>query len=118
MKFNLLSSLIFSSISIPPVVYAAEVPLKEVTPIVKMGHAKVDLNTADVKDIAHVMKGIGLKRAQAIVTYRDKHHGFQTLEELAHVPGIGQRFVERHLTELQAVLTVTQMQQDTKKEEG
>lgn len=106
MKFNLLSSLIFSSLSISPV-YAAEVPLRETPVAVKTTQAQIDLNTAGVNEIAHVMKGIGLKRAAAIVDYREKHQGFQSIEELAHVPGIGQRFVERHLAELQAVLRVT-----------
>ena len=37
--------------------------------------ASVDINTADAKTIAKATKGIGFKKAQAIVAYRDKHDG-------------------------------------------
>ena len=51
--------------------------------------ASVNLNQASAKEIAKVLKGIGLKKAQAIVDYREKHGDFKAIEELASVKGIG-----------------------------
>jgi len=49
----------------------------------------VNLNTANAKEIAKALKGIGLKKAEAIVAYRQSHGDFKAVEELASVKGIG-----------------------------
>jgi len=49
----------------------------------------INLNKAGAKEIAKALKGIGLKKAQAIVEYREKHGDFKAVEELASVKGIG-----------------------------
>ncbi len=51
--------------------------------------AQVNINTADAATLAKELKGIGLKRAQDIVEYRQKHGPFKTADELALVKGIG-----------------------------
>ncbi|MCX7115904.1 MAG: helix-hairpin-helix domain-containing protein [Gammaproteobacteria bacterium] len=79
---------------------------KAVQPVIVQ--QKLDLNTAQVYQLIHVVKGIGKKRAEAIVTYRDKHQGFHSVDELANVPGIGKRFVEAHLSEIQAAFVVVE----------
>ena len=53
----------------------------------------VDINTANAMLISKAMKGIGLKKAQAIVAYREKNGKFKTVEELAKVKGIGKKTV-------------------------
>ena len=53
----------------------------------------VDINTANAMVISKTLKGIGLKKAQAIVAYREKHGKFKTVEELAKVKGIGKKTV-------------------------
>ncbi len=49
----------------------------------------IDLNGADVYDLQR-LPGIGEKRAQAIVAYREEHGPFQSVEDLGQVPGIGE----------------------------
>ena len=49
----------------------------------------VNLNRAGAKEIAKALKGIGIKKAKAIVAYREKHGEFKAVEELASVKGIG-----------------------------
>lgn len=66
---------------------------------------KINLNKASIEELAHSMKGIGKKRAEAIVAYRQQHGPFKSLQELALVRGFGAHFVHQHLAELQALLT-------------
>ncbi|WP_421532801.1 helix-hairpin-helix domain-containing protein [Lelliottia amnigena] len=61
---------------------------------------QVSINSASAEDLAHAMNGVGLKKAQAIVAYRDEYGPFKTLDDLKQVPGIGSSLVERNLTHL------------------
>ncbi|WP_419420610.1 ComEA family DNA-binding protein [Legionella sp. D16C41] len=62
---------------------------------------QINLNKADLKTLTKSFKGIGVKRAEAIVKYRQEHGKFKSVSELAKVPGFGQKFVTSHLDELQ-----------------
>jgi competence protein ComEA len=62
--------------------------------------ARINLNKADVASLTGSFKGIGRRRAEAIIAYRESHHGFKSMEELAEVKGIGQRFVDRNRDKL------------------
>lgn len=66
---------------------------------------KIDLNKADLSTLTGSFKGIGKKRAEAIIAYRDSHHGIKSIEELAEVKGIGQHFVDKHSKKLKEVFT-------------
>lgn len=56
----------------------------------------VDINSADAKTIAAAISGIGLKKAQAIVAYRNEKGPFQTVEELTNIKGIGAKTLEKN----------------------
>ena len=56
--------------------------------------APVDINTADAQTIAEAIKGVGEKKAQAIVLYREQHGRFTSVDDLKEVKGIGNRIVE------------------------
>ena len=60
----------------------------------------VDVNTADADTIAAELKGIGLAKAKAIVEYRKKYGPFKSPDDLSLVKGIGERTIERRLTQL------------------
>lgn len=47
----------------------------------------VDINTATATELATI-KGIGPKKAEAIVKYRNEHGAFQSVDDLMKVPGI------------------------------
>jgi len=49
----------------------------------------VNINGADVTTLKANLKGVGEKKAEAIVTYRTEHGGFKSLEEIKKVSGIG-----------------------------
>lgn len=61
---------------------------------------RVSINSASAEDLARAMNGVGLKKAQAIVGYRDEYGPFKTLDDLKQVPGIGSALVERNLAHL------------------
>lgn len=62
--------------------------------------APVDINTADAKLISKNLKGIGLKKAKAIVEYRKTHGPFANADELVKVDGIGKSLVEKNRTDI------------------
>lgn len=50
--------------------------------------AAININTASSEELS-TLKGIGLIKADAIVTYREKHGNFSAIEDLKNVAGIG-----------------------------
>lgn len=60
----------------------------------------VNINTASAEDLAQVLNGVGLKKAQAIVRYREELGPFTQIEQLREVPGIGPSLLERNLSRL------------------
>jgi competence protein ComEA len=61
---------------------------------------QVDINTADAETISAELNGIGLSKAKAIVEYRQKHGPFTSPEDLSLVKGIGERTVEKNLSDI------------------
>lgn len=62
--------------------------------------APVDINSADAALLAQSIKGVGEKRAEAIIAYRKEHGPFKSVDDLAKVPGIGAKVVEENRTNL------------------
>ncbi len=56
----------------------------------------VNINQASAEEIATLLQGIGLKKAQAIVEYRDEHGKFATMQDLTKVKGIGNAILEKN----------------------
>ena len=54
---------------------------------------KVNINTATVEELK-TLKGIGEKKAEAIIEYRKKNGSFKNKEELMKVRGIGKKLYE------------------------
>lgn len=61
---------------------------------------RVSINSASAEELARAMNGVGLKKAQAIVSYREEYGPFKTLDDLKQVPGMGGSLVERNLSHL------------------
>ncbi len=55
----------------------------------------VDINKADVETLV-LLKGVGEKRAKAIVAYRELHGEFNTIDDLLNVKGIGEQMLEHN----------------------
>ena len=53
----------------------------------------VNINTAGLPELT-TLNGVGEKKAQAIITYREEQGLFGTLEDLKNIPGIGDKTFE------------------------
>ncbi|THF57685.1 ComEA family DNA-binding protein [Pseudothauera rhizosphaerae] len=63
-------------------------------PALALAGGPVNINTADATALEQI-KGIGPAKAKAIVEYRQQHGKFATTADLAKVPGIGDKTVEK-----------------------
>jgi len=57
---------------------------------------KININTASAHILASSIKGIGLKKAQAIVDYREAYGVFPNIQDLSSVSGIGEKTVAKN----------------------
>lgn len=57
---------------------------------------KVNINTADAAMLSERLKGVGEKKARAIVEYRQKNGPFRSLRQLEEVKGIGAAIVQKN----------------------
>lgn len=60
----------------------------------------VDINTASKKELSG-LSGVGATKADAIIAYRDANC-FKNVKELAKVKGIGNKTVEKNMSNLSA----------------
>lgn len=91
--------------------YVVTIPVQAETNLIKspppkISSSKIDLNHADLSTLTGSFKGIGKKRAEAIIAYRDSHKGFKSYEELAEVKGFGQRFIDNNRDKLKEVFDI------------
>lgn len=61
----------------------------------------VNINTASAEELATLLNGVGEKKAQAIIEYREQHGEFQSTEQLVEVKGIGPALLERNRSRIQ-----------------
>jgi len=89
---TLLTTLLFFSTS------AISVETKEITQI-DVIQQDVHLNKSTLDDLV-TLKGVGLQKAQAIISYREKVGDFKSVDELKNVKGIGERILKDNMKRL------------------
>lgn len=84
----------------PATLSAKKAEKAPVTPSAKASVAsqeeKVSINSADAAALSQGLNGVGLKKAEAIVSYRQEFGPFTDIEQLQEVPGIGPALIERN----------------------
>lgn len=58
---------------------------------------QVNINLADAQTLADTLKGIGLKRAKAIVAYREANGLFASVDDLKKVKGVGESIIQKNI---------------------
>ena len=57
---------------------------------------EININTADKEMLMTGISGIGEKRAEAIVSYREANGPFNSVEELLNVRGVGKATLDKN----------------------
>jgi competence protein ComEA len=96
-----LSKIVFSSlIFIFTALSSAEnITASNINSDLKETYQRIDINHADVETLS-LLKGVGLKKAEAIVKYRSETGKFSSLEDLLNVKGIGKKILALNKTQL------------------
>lgn len=55
----------------------------------------VNINTADASTLA-TLPGVGTSRAKAIVSYRQAHGNFKSIDDLAGVRGVSKSYIDKN----------------------
>ncbi len=61
----------------------------------------VDINNDSAEKMADLLKGVGIKKANAIVSYREENGPFTAVEDLMSVSGIGPSTLEKNRAAIQ-----------------
>lgn len=78
-----------SAVDANPVPAAKSQTQVVVNPQTAVNEAAININTADVQTLTK-LKGIGPKKAEAIVAWREANGDFKTVDQLLDVKGIGE----------------------------
>ena len=77
--------------------------------------APVDINKASAQEMSESLKGVGLKKADAIVAYRKANGPFSSIDDLANVKGIGEKTIAKNKDNLQLNTKAKKKKSNTKK---
>jgi len=107
--FSLGFSLIASAmtlVALPVSAYAQDTPeqvasiaaaaLPESGDAVKTSQASININSANAMLLSEKLKGIGMKKAEAIIRYREVNGSFTSVSDLLKVKGIGKSILKRN----------------------
>lgn len=86
--------LVSSSISL-----AVENKSAQDQPAVSQVQQVVNINTADAETLTS-LKGVGIKKAEAIIAWREANGGFTSVEQLLEVKGIGVAILDENRNSL------------------
>jgi len=56
----------------------------------------ININTATAQELSEQLNGVGLKRAENIVQYRQDNGNFSSVEQLMAVKGVGEKVLEKN----------------------
>jgi len=65
-------------------------------PVLGFSTESININTANKDALMSVIKGVGEKKAEAIIKYREENGSFKSVDDLVNVKGIGQSMIEKH----------------------
>ena len=93
----LVSFLVFSSVSFAVTPVSAGLPdtPNSASARTLVQQESININTADAQALTK-LKGVGPKKAEAIILWRKANGGFKTIEQFTEVKGIGAATLEKN----------------------
>lgn len=90
------TSLLLLTLFAAPILTTTSVNAKEESKMTaNVSQNKINVNKAGVEQLSS-LKGLGVKKAEAIVQYRDIYGPFKSIADLQNVKGIGVKFIEKN----------------------
>ncbi|MGD0033369.1 helix-hairpin-helix domain-containing protein [Paenibacillus illinoisensis] len=83
-----------SSTAAAPAAEAGQENIQTAQPVQDIDNGKIEVNTAPASKLTE-LPGIGEKKAQAIIDYRNAHGPFTKVSDLTKVKGIGMKMLEK-----------------------
>lgn len=90
---------ILALVSASPVLAVENKPTQKAHHEVSQVQQAVNINTADI-DTLVTLKGIGAKKAEAIIAWREANGGFTSVDQLLEVKGIGSALLDANRDKL------------------
>lgn len=60
----------------------------------------VNINDASAAAISHHLKGIGVKKAESLVSYRELNGDFKSINDITNVKGIGEGLLKKNFADM------------------
>ena len=65
-------------------------------PLIALCSEAININKADKETLMNAIKGVGEKKAEAIIVYRQENGPFKSIDDLLNIKGITQKMVDKH----------------------
>ena len=65
-------------------------------PLAAPAASPININTADKATLITAISGVGEKKAEAIIEYREQHGPFKSVDEITKIKGIGQGILDKN----------------------
>ena len=65
-------------------------------PVIGFSAEPININNADKETLMSVISGVGEKKAEAIILYREEHGPFKSIDELTNVKGVSAAMIDKH----------------------
>lgn len=95
MSHLVILAVLLTVVASPPPSALAGIAPTGVTTVAATVDAKININTADVKELMK-LQGVGRNLAEKIVQYRDAHGPFKKATDLRKVEGVGDGLWEKN----------------------
>ncbi|MFT5541748.1 MAG: competence protein ComEA [Arenicella sp.] len=94
LNYLLLSTAILAACAVMPTQAASTALTANTASMSQVVNAKIDINKADAGQLT-ALPGVGVKKAEEIVKYRELNGNFNSVDELVNVKGIGVKMVAK-----------------------
>lgn len=93
---NFTKILLLSFVTFFPLWHTSAIASDSQSTAVEKVVSTININTASAKELSDRLNGVGMKRAENIVKYRQTHGGFSSVDQLMAVKGIGEKVLEKN----------------------